>query len=99
MTQSTYNDTAATGLDYIANSFHTFGNNGTYGQGAPTNANITALNDLQGPLTKSAVESALTTASDHLPVVADYTIAAVPEPASLGLLVFGSLLAIHRRRR
>jgi len=52
-----------TGLEYVDNSFHVFGNNGTH-----------ALN---GPITTGsgadpAVLAALVAASDHLPIVADY---------------------------
>ncbi|HVP13519.1 MAG TPA: immunoglobulin domain-containing protein, partial [Phycisphaerae bacterium] len=58
------------GLQYIAGSYHTFAINGStplYGTvNSPTN---TAFPDLPD---RAAVLAALTTASDHLPVVADY---------------------------
>jgi hypothetical protein len=102
MASSTFADTSPNGLNYISSSFHTFGNNGTYGQGSPTKASNTALNDLDpnGPFTISAVENALTTASDHLPVVGDYTIntSSVPEPATFSLLILGGAWTLGRRR-
>ena len=55
------------GVDYVSNSFHIFGNNGTHALDQPittgTGASIDVLN-------------ALVAASDHLPVVADYEILA-----------------------
>lgn len=58
------------GFSYIANSYRTFGNNGTTPLGsAATSGSNTALPGLPN---RSAVLSALTTASDHYPVVADY---------------------------
>jgi endonuclease/exonuclease/phosphatase family metal-dependent hydrolase len=52
-----------TGLEYVGNSYHVFGNNGTHALNQPittgTGASPTVLN-------------ALVAASDHLPVVADY---------------------------
>jgi endonuclease/exonuclease/phosphatase family metal-dependent hydrolase len=82
MTANVYNDSSGT-LDYIAGSLHTFGNNGTtsYGGNVNTSSN-TALNDIvgNGSLTPRGVLSAMNTSlgSDHLPVVADYTIATQP---------------------
>ncbi len=53
------------GLDYVSNSYHVFGNNGTHTFDMPittgTGASVDILN-------------ALVAASDHLPVVADYQI-------------------------
>jgi len=62
------------GIDYVANSFRAFGNNGTHildgaittGTGASTN-----------------VLNALANASDHLPVVADFEIVGTTPPISL----------------
>lgn len=55
------------GLDYVNNSYHVFGNNGTHTFDMPittgTGASVAVLN-------------ALAAASDHLPVVADYQIIA-----------------------
>ncbi len=68
------------GFSYIANSYRTFGNNGTTPQGgAATHGANTALPGLPN---RSAVLSALTTASDHYPVVSDYRY-----PARMGVSV------------
>jgi hypothetical protein len=56
------------GLAYIRGSYHAFGNNGTHA----LNGNISS-----GTGAASSVLSALMTASDHLPVVADYQLPAV----------------------
>ena len=64
--------TDAAGLHLVAGSEQAFGNNGSVpAGGAVTSAANTAL---AGLANRSAVLSALTTASDHLPVVADYTV-------------------------
>ena len=77
MTPNVYSGTSV-GLHYIAGSERPFGNNGTTSIGGSTNTTKnTSLSTLQGPITASAALSALTTASDHLPVVADYV---VPTP-------------------
>jgi hypothetical protein len=61
----------AEGLSYIPNSYHAFGNNGTH---------VCCNSDLSsGTGASPAVLDALETASDHLPVVADYQL-----PAWLG---------------
>lgn len=57
------------GLSYISGSYRAFGNNGSH---ACCNSSITAGNGAA-----PNVLSALTTASDHLPVVADYQVPAV----------------------
>jgi hypothetical protein len=58
------------GFSIIDNSYRTFGNNGTTPLGAAaTSGSNTAL---PGHPNRTAVLSALTTASDHYPVVADY---------------------------
>ena len=63
------------GLHYVAGSERPFGNNGTTSIGGSTNASKnTSLNTLQGPISASTALSALTTGSDHLPVVADYLV-------------------------
>ncbi len=75
MTTEIYAGTAAATLRYVRGSLHAFGNNGTTAAGKSVNlATNTALNNLQGPITASQGLSALTTASDHLPVVADYVV-------------------------
>jgi autotransporter-associated beta strand protein len=82
MTSNVYNDTPGT-LNYIANSYHAFGNNGTTNyEGNIDNGTNTALNDINGhgPLTSSQVLGAMQASlgSDHLPVVADYDIVLSP---------------------
>jgi endonuclease/exonuclease/phosphatase family metal-dependent hydrolase len=68
------------GFSYITNSYRTFGNNGTTPQNAPANtASNTALGSLPN---RTAVLSALTTASAHYPVVAEYRY-----PARMGVSV------------
>ena len=76
-------------LEYVADSFHVFANDGTHTLGAAINTNTGA---------SSPVLSALISASDHLPVVADYLI---PEPGSLTVLWFGTwaILACRTRYR
>jgi hypothetical protein len=76
------------GLSYIANSYHTFGNNGsTYNKDIndasntvtfPVNlGNTTTTFPTGSTFTKSQMLSALHTVTDHLPVVADYQIPAM----------------------
>ncbi len=78
MTASVYNESQPVGLKYIPGSLHAFGNNGSSGYQQSVNKTTnTALDNLQpintnAPLSKSSLLSYLTTASDHLPVVADY---------------------------
>jgi hypothetical protein len=77
-TQNIINDTPG-GLGYIAGSYHTFGVNGsTPIHGSVNNGSNTALNNDLVPdggtfIPASALYGYLTTGSDHLPVVADYT--------------------------
>jgi PKD repeat protein len=80
MTSNVYYDVAG-GLQYVPGSFHSFGNNASlpYQDSVNTSGN-TALADLDPSLTNLYKLSAavlledLTGASDHLPIVADYTI-------------------------
>jgi hypothetical protein len=80
------------GLTYVAGTFHAFGNNGTtpYFGSVNSGAN-TALNNrlaTNGPVFIPAGQLYLdlTNASDHLPVVADYTIPMpVPRISSFSL--------------
>jgi endonuclease/exonuclease/phosphatase family metal-dependent hydrolase len=68
MTSSVLNDVSG-GLEYVSGTYHGFGNNGSVAQGGT----ITSSTALSGLSNAAAVLSALTTASDHLPIVADYT--------------------------
>ncbi len=74
------------GMSYIGGSYHAFGNTGTHVfNGEITSGSISALAArLPGYTTTQAqgVLDALTTASDHLPVVADYQV-----PAKMGVAV------------
>jgi endonuclease/exonuclease/phosphatase family metal-dependent hydrolase len=93
--QNVLNDLS--GLAYVPGTYHTFADNGaTPVFGSVNSAGNTALSGL-GPTEQSAVLSALTSASDHLPVVADYSIP-VPEPALASLAwVLGMALVRIRR--
>lgn len=68
------------GLKYVPGTYHTFGNNGTTSYyGSVNSGSNTSLNDrlsTNGPVFINASQLLLdlTSASDHLPVVADYTI-------------------------
>ena len=80
MTSNVYYDVVG-GLQYVQGTYHSFGNNGSFTWGNSVNvAGNTALNDLDPTLTNLTGLSAavlledLTGASDHLPIVADYTI-------------------------
>jgi len=101
MSLNVYQDTSATGLQYLSGSYRAFGNDGTTAFGASVNlGSNTALNNLFGSITAAQTLSALTTASDHLPIVADFLIT-VPEPnsASLVLLAAGMHLLWRLKRR
>lgn len=75
MSPAVYNGTSATGLHYVAGSCTVFGNNGTVALNKSVDQSTnTALNGLKGTITPAAARTALTTASDHLPVVADYLV-------------------------
>jgi autotransporter-associated beta strand protein len=64
-------------------SYTPFGNNGSVGiNGSVINSSTADLSDLPN---RSAVLSALTTATDHLPVVADYAFASNATPATISL--------------
>jgi PKD repeat protein len=83
-TSAVYNATAG-GLALVPNTYHGFGNNGSVGyEDSVDGGNNTALNsDLApgSPISASQLYLDLIGASDHLPVVADYTIP-VPPPAA-----------------
>ena len=93
----------AGGLGWINNAYQTFGNNGSMAVGATGTGSSTPLAYLpstqpaDGEPDSSQVLTALNTASDHLPTLADYTLP-VPEPASLGLIAFGATGILLRRR-
>jgi hypothetical protein len=68
------------GMQLVTSSLTTFGNGGgIYHQSVSSSANSAALVDLglspYTPAYRSGVLSALTTATDHLPIVADYSFA------------------------
>jgi len=80
------------GLAYVSGTHHTFGNNGTTPYlGSVNNGGNTSLNNnlstnITG-ITAAQLYQYLTTAADHLPVVADYTIpvgASAPVPSFTG---------------
>jgi hypothetical protein len=102
MTTNVYNGTTG-GLEYVNGTLHSFGNNGTttlgdsVDDGSDTALNSDLYEDGSSFITASQLYSYLTTASDHLPVVADYTIA-IPEPASLGIVMFAGTLFLRPRR-
>lgn len=79
LTSNVLNDSGA--VNYINGSLHSFGNNGTTPSGGSVDSGSdTALSsdlvqDGGAFISASTLYADLTTASDHLPVVADYTIA------------------------
>jgi PKD repeat protein len=78
-TTNVYSD-AAGGLALVANTYHAFGNNGSlpYGSTVTASGNTALTNIPPGsPLSASTLYADLIGASDHLPVVADYTIPVV----------------------
>jgi len=84
------------GLGLVTNTYHSFGNNASLTYGASVNnATNTALNNLVAgaPISASQLRLDLTGASDHLPVVADYTI---PLPAAnlTGVSLAGTSLTL-----
>jgi len=88
MTSNVYYGVAG-GLQYVPGTYHAFGNNGTTpsGQGVDQGGN-TALNDLDPNLVSlfnlpaSTLLGDLATTTDHLPVVADYTIPLTSGPVT-----------------
>jgi hypothetical protein len=98
MTSNVYNPGG--GLQYVSGSLHPFGNNGSVGEGHSVNSSSnTALNDLiaNPSITASQLYADLTTASDHLPVVADYTVNS-PEPGSMAMGLAGIVILVLGRR-
>ena len=87
---------SGSGIQYIEGSYHVFGNNGTTYNGNINDPGSTALplaeyNPTAGQPTRTDVLNALATASDHLPVVADYL---VPEPSGIVLSTTAIMLLI-----
>src|SRR3954453_23917857 len=73
------------GLSYIANSSHSFGNNGTtYNTDINAASNTVPLTGVPS-YTRAQVLSALHTVSDHLPVVADYQIPAIMQASAAAI--------------
>jgi PKD repeat protein len=75
------------GLAYVPGTYHAFGNNGTtpYFGSVNSGANTALNNDLEtnAPISAAQLYLDLSTASDHLPIVADYTIpVAIPSPVA-----------------
>jgi endonuclease/exonuclease/phosphatase family metal-dependent hydrolase len=102
MTQNILTDAGA--INYVSGSLQSFGNNGTTSSGASVNngsdtdlAYMTTGNGYSP--TQSQILSALTTASDHLPNVADYTFVPVPEPTCSALVIVGASILLIRRPR
>jgi PEP-CTERM motif len=103
-TQNVYEDQSG-GLEYVDGTYQAFGNNGSVAEGHDVSGS-TALSGLptsapaDGEPDSSQVISDLQTASDHFPVVADYT-EVVPEPASLATMSFGviGMLLLGRRKK
>jgi endonuclease/exonuclease/phosphatase family metal-dependent hydrolase len=100
MTSNVVNDTGP--LEYVQGSFQVFGNNGsTPSRGATDATTNTALGDLSNRTT--VLDDLMETGSsdpgsDHMPIVADYTIN-VPEPVSLGVFMFAGGAVLMRPRR
>jgi endonuclease/exonuclease/phosphatase family metal-dependent hydrolase len=65
--------TDGNGLEYLANSYHAFGNNGSVAMNG--NINAASSTALAGLSNRTTILNLLTTVSDHLPVVADFTFA------------------------
>ena len=100
MTQDILSGTGA--INYVPNSLESFGNNGSVAMlgtiDDPANTDLSYMTAADGySPTQSDILSALATASDHLPNVADYTFA-VPEPASCALMFVGLAGLIVRRK-
>jgi hypothetical protein len=98
MTTNVYFDTAG-GLALLPGTYHGFANNGTTAYENSVNSGTdTALNNrlvTNGPVFLSAAQILLdlTNASDHLPVVADYTIP-MPAPQITGAKLFSTNLTL-----
>jgi hypothetical protein len=88
------------GFSYVPGTYHTFGNNGTVAyNGKVVNTSNTALNNnlvTNGPvfINNTTLYHDLTNASDHLPVVADYTIP-MPAPVIASVSPIGNNLLLN----
>lgn len=101
MTSNVQGDAGA--INYVSGSIRGFGNNGTTPSGGnvstANNTDLAYMTNANGyPVTQSQILTALTTASDHLPNVAEYTFLS-PEPASITLMFGAAGLLMSRRRR
>ena len=90
---------AAGGLKYVPGTYHTFGNSGTAYYGSVNSGANAALNNrlvTNAPVFISAAQLYLdlTNASDHLPVVADYTIP-LPAPVISSFSLAGTNLVFN----
>ena len=100
MTSNVYYQVSG-GLCYVPGTYHSFANNATTVWGTSVNlSGNTALNDLDSTkttatgLTAAALLLDLTDASDHLPIVADYTIP-IPAPAVTEASAAGANLSLN----
>ena len=90
---------SGSGLKLISGTYHVFGNNGTtpYLGTVNSGSNTSLTNRLatNGPvfITAAQLYKDITNASDHLPVVADYTIP-VPAPLFTGVSIAGTNLVV-----
>jgi len=99
MTTNIYSG-APGGLKYVPGTYHAFGNNGSISYSGSVNSGInTALSNSRlvtnGPVFLNALQIYLdlTDASDHLPLVVDYTIP-IPAPAMSSFSLSGTNLAL-----
>ena len=90
MTTNVYYGTPG-GLAYVPGTYHAFGNNGTTPFGGSVASGNSALTNLVSSglyryqyITAAQLYTDLTTASDHLPIVADYTIPLAATPPVAG---------------
>ena len=85
------------GLNFVPGTYHVFANNGSVAYNGSVNSGAdTALNNTipaGSPISAAQLYLDLVNASDHLPVVADYTIP-VPAPLISGVTLAGSNLVV-----
>jgi endonuclease/exonuclease/phosphatase family metal-dependent hydrolase len=88
MTSNVLNDTGA--INLVSGSFHVFANNdttpsgGSVDSGSDTALNSDLVTDGGTFISASTIYADLTTASDHLPVVSDYTISSTTGTPAIG---------------